>query len=61
MPDKKNEPKPGYLTTEFWVTLAVMAGAGFGVPVPPEIAGLIIGGIGTAYVAARAWVKGKAQ
>ncbi len=59
MPDKKNEPKAGWQTTEFWVTLAVIAGTAFGVPVPPEVAATVMGGIGAAYVAGRAWVKGK--
>ena len=66
MSNNKNEPstigpKPGYQTTEFWVTLAVMAGAMFGFPIPPEIAATVMGGIGAAYVAGRAWVKGKVQ
>ena len=51
------QPKSGYKTTEFWVTLGVMAAAGFGIPVDPETAMVVIGSIGGAYVAIRGWVK----
>lgn len=31
------EVKPGYKTTEFWMSMIGMAGIAFGIPVTPEV------------------------
>lgn len=54
----KKEMKPGYQTTEFWITAAAMAGMFFGFPVPPEMAIGVVGFMGSIYVAGRSWIKG---
>jgi len=50
--------KSGYKTSEFWVTLLTMVGVGFGLPIPPEVAVWVIGGMASVYTASRALVKG---
>ena len=49
--------KPGYKTTEFWMSLIGMAGVAFGVPVDPEI--LVAGGsfVTGIYVWSRSMAK----
>ena len=49
--------KPGYMTTEFWVTLATNAWAMFGGMVPAPWNGIIVAVATAAYAIARALTK----
>lgn len=58
---KKKETKPGYKTTEFWVTLATGLWAAVGPAVPPEYQ-VIIPAVGSAlYTVARSVAKAKGK
>ena len=50
--------KPGYQTTEFWVTVIIMAAGLFHKTVDPKTALIIVGAAGALYTAGRQLVKG---
>jgi len=51
------EVKSGYKTTEFWVSMIVMAGVAFGIPVSPEIQVAGVTFLGGMYTWGRSMVK----
>lgn len=53
--------KPGYKTTEFWVTLASIIGPALlpGTQISPDIWMGTVAGLAAIYTGARAYTKGK--
>ena len=52
-----DELKPGYQSSEFWVTVIVALAGFFHKSVSPQTAMVIVGAIGAIYVAGRSLVK----
>ena len=55
----KKAVKPGYQTSEFWVVAGTIAAMTFGIPVPPEMAAIVMGVLGSVYTGVRGWVKAR--